>query len=45
MDFKSIENGIKDSVSYNQNFISSKKIIQIIDERNECGLEQLKTIL
>ena len=45
MDFKSIENGIKDSVLYNQNFISSKKIIQIIDERNECGLEQLKTIL
>ena len=41
----SIERGIKHSVDYNQNYIRSKELVQIIDQCNESGLAQLKTIL
>jgi hypothetical protein len=45
LSYSQIENGIKDSVAHNQNFMISKKIVNTIDQRNECGLDQLTKIL
>lgn len=45
MDFGAIENGIRDSVLYNQNYAVSNRLAQTIDELNERGREQLKRIL